>query len=142
MSTLATGKGQTFAEQIRAANHRVQSNFSTKKRLTKKDLDAIKNCFLDYYEIYMHAKRSVPKPELLDESGLLVEILEDCETAFSVSPHVTRYPDCGVEPELDRGSPRTSVAHHDQLTGSLTSQTRMTKSIPMLTNLWRHWIKE
>ena len=82
MSTLATGKGQTFAEQIRAANHRVQSNFSTKKRLTKKDLDAIKNCFLDYYEIYMHAKRSVPKPELLDESGLLVEILEDCEQRF------------------------------------------------------------
>ncbi|MCY4131330.1 MAG: hypothetical protein OXF39_01640 [Nitrospira sp.] len=82
MSTLATRKEQTFAEQIRAANHRVQSNFSTKKRLTKKDLDAIKTCFLDYYEIYMLAKRSVPKPELLDESGLLVEILEDCEQRF------------------------------------------------------------
>ncbi len=82
MTTLATRKEQTFAEQIHAANHRVQSNFSTRKRLTKKDLDAIKNCFLDYYEIYMHAKRSVPKPELLDESGLLVEILENCEQRF------------------------------------------------------------
>ena len=82
MSPLTVDKRQDFAEQIRAVNRRVASNLRDKKKLTKKDLDSIKNLFLDYYEIYMHVKRSVTRPEILDESGIIVSAFEEYERHF------------------------------------------------------------
>jgi len=82
MSPLTVDKRQDFVEQIRAVNRRVASNLRDKKKLTKKDLDSIKNLFLDYYEIYMHVKRSVTRPEILDESGIIVSTFEEYERHF------------------------------------------------------------